>query len=169
MSHEYHDHTSHYYKIYWALVGAFAISVAGTFTPWFWVTMIVAFGVATVKAYLVIKHFMHLNTEKPFTWYILGTALAFMVLFFAAVSPDVMNHEGSRGAKFLNGPRWENVAANEETKRREADHLANPEGHHGGHEASPEHDAGAEPAAPGEHPPAEPSAPPEQSPAPGHP
>jgi caa(3)-type oxidase subunit IV len=182
MSHGHHDHTRHYVKIWAILFGAFLVSVFGTFTPWFWVTMVVAFGVATYKAYLVIRHFMHLGAEKPFLWYALATALAFMVLFFAAASPDVMNHEGSRMAKFLNGPRWENVAAAQEKARREADHAANPDGQHGGPAAAgaehgaaaPGHGAaGAEPggAAPehGEAPPPTEPAPAEPAPAGGHP
>jgi hypothetical protein len=48
------------------------------------------------------EEFMHLPLEKHFIWYIEGIVVAFMLLFFFAVSPDVMQHEGRN---------WENRAA----------------------------------------------------------
>ena len=59
------------------------ISVAGPFLGHVWVTLVTAFGVAGVKAFLVAKHFMHLNVQKPVVIYILATVLVFMVLLFA--------------------------------------------------------------------------------------
>lgn len=103
-------------------------------------TLITAFGVAFVKAGIVIKYFMHLDTEKPIVWYALITSVVFMVLFFSAVAPDVMNHQGTR---------WENVAAKAEVERG----LAAGSGHHGGgHEAAPagEHAPASAPAPVGE-------------------
>ena len=58
------------------------------------VTIISAFGIAFVKAFLVAKHFMHLNLEKKYITYLLILCLLFMVLLFFGVAPDVMNHEG---------------------------------------------------------------------------
>jgi caa(3)-type oxidase subunit IV len=58
------------------------------------VTLITAFGIAIVKAYLVTKHFMHLNIEKRWVTWILVAMIAFMVVMFGGVAPDVMKHTG---------------------------------------------------------------------------
>lgn len=113
---------SHYVRIWGILLGLLVISFVG---PWLghpYVTLITAFGIAFVKAWLVIKEFMHLDVEKPIVHYFLITSVVFMVLFFAGVAPDVMNHEGTN---------WENLAAKAEIERALA---AQAEGgdHHGG-------------------------------------
>ena len=46
-----------------------------------WLTLVTAFGIAVVKAYLVAANFMHLKVEKKYVVYLLLTALAFMFLF----------------------------------------------------------------------------------------
>ena|SRR5689334_16037069 len=121
--HDAHDHPN-YFKIYWTLLALFAVSVSGPMIGIKWLTLITAFGIAVVKAYLVAANFMHLKIEKRYVAYLLMTALAFMFLFYAGVSPDVMNHRG-RG--------WENVAAAKETKRALAAAAAS-HGHEHGHE-----------------------------------
>ncbi len=107
-----------YIRIWGILLVLLVISVLGPELEIQIVTLTTAFGIAFVKAYLVAKHFMHLDVERPIVWYALTTSLAFMVLFFAAVSPDVMEHEGTN---------WENVAAKAEIERA----LREGEGHHG--------------------------------------
>ena len=52
-----------------------------------------------MKAYLVAKNFMHLNVERRYVVYLLTTVLAFMLLLFASVAPDVMKQEGSGWTK----------------------------------------------------------------------
>ena len=96
------DHEWHYVKIWALLCLLLTISVLGPFVGIVWVTLITAFGIAVVKAYLVVKHFMHLTLEPKYVAYICGTALAFMSLLFFFVAPDVMEHEGRN---------WDNVAA----------------------------------------------------------
>ncbi|MFN7142792.1 MAG: cytochrome C oxidase subunit IV family protein [Myxococcota bacterium] len=144
----HHGHPDSYYIKIWAvLMVLLLISIFGPFIGVWIITLITAFGVAFVKAFLVAKHFMHLNTEKPIVWYMLICCLAFMVLFFAAVSPDVMNHEGRR---------WVNVAAQQEKERGMKAGAAGAEhgGDHGGAEgAAPAHGEPAGGAAPaGGHP-----------------
>ncbi len=126
----------HYWKVYLTLVGLFLVSFFGPFIaellPHGHVrtlfVLFVAFGVAVWKASLVAVHFMHVNIEQRFMHYALITALVFMLMFVAGVSPDVMNHHGER---------WENVAAKAEIERALAEGEA---GHgHGEH-----HDEGAE-------------------------
>ena len=107
-----HDHHAHhhvnYFKIYWILVALLFVSIAGPEIGIKWVTLVTAFGIAIIKAYLVAANFMHLKFEKKYIAYLLLTAIAFMGIFYAGVSPDVMKHQG-RG--------WVNVAAKQETER----------------------------------------------------
>ena len=88
------DHQTNYVKIWGILLVLLAISIAGPMLEIKVVTLITAFGIAGVKAYLVITKFMHLNTEKPIILMLFGVCLAFMLLLFAGTSPDVLNHEG---------------------------------------------------------------------------
>lgn len=92
-------HHPNYVKVWSALVVLLAISVAGPFLGIRIVTLITAFGIAIVKAYLVARNFMHLNIERRYAVYLLTTVLAFMLLFFAGVSPDVMKPEGHQWVK----------------------------------------------------------------------
>jgi len=75
------------------------VSVVGPMTGIRVVMLITAFGVALVKAYMVAKNFMHLDVEKPIVHWMLAVVLAFMVLLFAGVAPDVMKDEGQRWKK----------------------------------------------------------------------
>ncbi len=105
--HGAHPHTN-YVKIWAILCGLLVVSVLGPMLEIRVVTMVTAFGIAFVKAYLVATRFMHLNLEKKLIPYMLGTMLALMALMVGAMSPDVMKHEGAR---------WENTAAKESVKR----------------------------------------------------
>jgi hypothetical protein len=87
------------------------------------VLMVTAFGIAFWKASLVVREFMHLPLEKKFIWYIEGVVVSFMLLFFFAVSPDVMQHEGRN---------WENRAADAAVERGMREGAAAEE-HHGEH------------------------------------
>ena len=98
------EHHVNYKKIYFALLVLLVISVAGPFLEILWVTLITAFGIAVVKANLVINNFMHLKWERRIVKWVLATSLVLMALFFFGVAPDVMEHEGRN---------WENVAAKE--------------------------------------------------------
>jgi caa(3)-type oxidase subunit IV len=96
-----HAHPN-YVKIWGLLVMLLCISVAGPMFGHKIVTLITAFGIAVVKAYLVAKNFMHITIEKRFIPYIVVTVLVFMLLFFAGVSPDVMKKDGTGWEK----PSW---------------------------------------------------------------
>jgi caa(3)-type oxidase subunit IV len=96
------DHAEHevnYFKIWVILLVLLAVSIAGPFLGIKIVTLITAFGIAIVKAYLVAKNFMHLNIEPRYAVYLLATMLVFMLLFFAGAAPDVMKHEGRNWIK----------------------------------------------------------------------
>ena len=94
------DHgPQHYLKIWAILLVLLAISVAGPTLGIAWVTLVTAFGIACVKAFMVAKYFMHITAEAKFITYMVSTTLVFMLLFFAAVAPDVMKFEGSNWVK----------------------------------------------------------------------
>lgn len=129
-AHAHGEHHTNYLKVYFILLALFAVSVSGPMIGIKWLTLITAFGIAVIKAYLVAANFMHLKVEKKYVAYLLCTALAFMFLFYAGVAPDVMNHRGRR---------WENVAALNETQRALKAHAEHAEhGEHSG-EPTPEH------------------------------
>jgi caa(3)-type oxidase subunit IV len=123
-------HHTNYVKVWALLCGLLVVSVIGPFIGAalnaFWITLITAFGIAVVKAYLVATKFMHINLEKKFIAYLVVTMLVLMALFYGGVSPDIMKHEGQR---------WENYAAKAETKRR----MADTNDGHGSHGAAPAH------------------------------
>ena len=92
------------------------VSVVGPMFGIKWLTLITAFGIACVKAYLVAKNFMHINVEPRFVAYLIITVLVFMLLFFAGVAPDVMKHEGAGWVK----PAWKAAASSAQRLPREA-------------------------------------------------
>lgn len=92
-------HEAHYKKIWVVLLVLLLISFAGPFLEIRVVTMVTAFGIAVVKAWLVAKHFMHVTAQPKFVMYLMGTCLVFMLLFFAGTAPDVMEHEGANWTK----------------------------------------------------------------------
>jgi len=92
-------HHGNYVRIWAILCVLLAISIVGPFFGVRIVTLLTAFGIAIVKAYLVAKNFMHLNVQPRYVMFMLATSLAFLFLFFAGSSPDVMQHEGSGWTK----------------------------------------------------------------------
>lgn len=141
-----HDHDSHspahYIKIWAVLVVLLVVSVTGPMREIRSITLITAFGIACVKAFLVIKHFMHLTVERKVAQYAIGGCFALMLLFFFAVAPDVMKHIGTN---------WENHGAYN-MKRVIAESEARSAHHEGGgqegaaHEGAAHEGAAAEPA-----------------------
>lgn len=115
-----HDHAHahpNYVRVWMILVCLLMLSVLGPMLGHPFVTLVTAFGIAIVKAYMVLVNFMHVKLEKKYVAYLLGTMLAFMFLLFFGVAPDVMKHDGHH---------WENVAAKAAAKA----HHASPAGHH---------------------------------------
>lgn len=102
-----HTHHPNYVKIWAVLVVLLGLSVAGPMLGIHVVTILAAFGIAIVKAYMVAKNFMHMNIAQRYVTYLVATVLVFMLLFFAGTAPDVMNHEGSNWEK----PSWKAESA----------------------------------------------------------
>jgi caa(3)-type oxidase subunit IV len=88
-----HDDRS-YVAIWGVLCALLVVSVLGPMAGIRLLTLITAFGIAIVKAYMVCRYFMHLDIEKKWVAYILGFMLALMLVFFGGVAPDVLEHEG---------------------------------------------------------------------------
>lgn len=104
--HDPEEHERHYKKVWLILVVLLIASVAGPLiADMIWedhantmrliVVLLTAFGIALVKAFYVVRDFMHLNMEPKYVLYLTTTALAFMGLLFFFVAPDVMNHQGT--------------------------------------------------------------------------
>ena len=103
MSDHADDHgDQHYIKIWGYLLILLAISFVGPMAEIQWLTLLTAFGIAVVKAYLVAVHFMHITMTPRFVIYTVSTTLVFMLLFFAGTAPDVMKAEGTNWVK----PAW---------------------------------------------------------------
>ena len=96
-----HQHPN-YVKIWAILCVLLVVTVLGPMIGIRAVTLLTAFGVAIVKAYLVAKNFMHIDVERRFVPYLLGTELVLMLLLFAGTAPDVMKPEGRNWEK----PSW---------------------------------------------------------------
>jgi len=103
MSESTHAHAAPHHRNYvriWALlVVLLVVSVAGPMLGIPLVTLITAFGVALVKAYLVAKNFMHLDVEKPIVHAAIGLTLLIMVVLYAGVAPDVQKSAGQNWKK----------------------------------------------------------------------
>ncbi len=110
----------HYVKIWAILLVLLVISIVGPMFEIQVLTLITAFGIAIVKAAMVVKNFMHLPLEKKFIGYIVGTCLVFMFLFYAATAPDVMKSTGTN---------WEKPAWLAEEAAYEAGEIGGGDGH----------------------------------------
>jgi len=95
-------HHINYVKVWAVLVVLLLISIAGPEVGIQWFTLVTAFGIAIVKAYLVAVKFMHINEMPKFINYIVVTCLVFMLLLFAGTAPDVMEDRGAHWEK----PTW---------------------------------------------------------------
>ena len=96
---EHETHHGNYVKIWAILCGLLIVSILGPMLEIRVVTLVTAFGIAFVKAYLVAKNFMHLNLEPRYVVMMLVASLAFILLFFVTVAPDVMQDEGAGWTK----------------------------------------------------------------------
>lgn len=119
MSGEYHH--PNYVRVWAILVCLLCISVIGPMFGIRLLTLITAFGIAIVKAYLVAANFMHLKFEKRIATYMLTTVLVFMFLFFAGSAPDVMKHDGWQWEKPMVKADVEAALASQESASHESE------------------------------------------------
>lgn len=115
---------NHYVRVYAVLLVLLGISIVGpvvggmldtqvevfgrSFGLGIVITLVTAFGIAVVKAWLVIKNFMHLTIERVIPKLFLAASVLLLALFWGGVAPDVQNHDGRM---------WENEAAKEAVAR----------------------------------------------------
>ena len=115
---------NHYVRVYALLLVLLAVSIVGPvvggalnrqvdvfgmqFGLGIVITLTTAFGIAVIKAWLVIKNFMHLTIERVMPKLFLAASVLLLALFWGGVAPDVQNHEGRM---------WENDAAKEAVAR----------------------------------------------------
>ena len=115
---------NHYVRVYAVLLVLLAISIVGPvvggalnrqvdvlgmqFSLGIVITLVTAFGIAVIKAWLVIKNFMHLTIERVIPKLFLAASVLLLALFWGGVAPDVQNHDGRM---------WENDAAKEAVAR----------------------------------------------------
>jgi len=116
-------HHTNYVKIWAILLVLLAVSLAGPELGIRSVTLMTAFGIAVVKAYLVAKHFMHLDIERRFVVQLLTVCLGLMLLLFVATAPDIMKHWGAN---------WRNDSAKNANIPEAAHHEAAPAAHGAG-------------------------------------
>ncbi len=115
-----------YVKTWLVLLALLGVSVVGPMAEIPWLTLTTAFGIAFVKAYLVIRDFMHLPLEKPWIRWFLVTSIALMGVFFFGTAADIMKHEGRN---------WSNDASKAAVKRGIVDpHAEHAEDGHGSDE-----------------------------------
>lgn len=88
-----------YVKIWAILLALLVVSVVGPMFGIRVLTLITAFGIAIVKAYMVAKNFMHLDVERPIVHWMLLVALTLMVLLYAGVAPDAQKQVGRNWKK----------------------------------------------------------------------
>lgn len=86
--------SGHYIKIWVILLILLVISLVGPTIGIRAITILSAFGIAIVKAYLVARHFMHLAIEKKFITYMLVSMVLLAFLFFFGSAPDIMKPQG---------------------------------------------------------------------------
>lgn len=108
-AHAEHTHHPNYVRIWAVLLVLLIISVLGPLVGIRIVTLLTAFGIAIVKAYLVAKNFMHIDIAAKYVTYLVMTVLVFMFLLFAGVAPDVMKPQGRNWVK----PSWIDGSAHE--------------------------------------------------------
>ena len=90
-----HAHPN-YVKIWIWLVILLVISTVGPMLEIPVVTLITAFGIAVVKAFMVAANFMHLKFEKQIIWFMMMMSLILLGVFFFGVAPDVMQTIGDQ-------------------------------------------------------------------------
>ena len=91
-----HAHPS-YVKIWGILLALLIVSVLGPELEIPAVTRVTAFGIAIIKAYLVVRFFMHVNVEPRYIGFLLVPMLGFVLLFFQGISEIIKKIAVMRG------------------------------------------------------------------------
>ena len=99
MSEHVAPHYGKYVKIWAILLALLFVSIIGPELGIKFVTLVTAFGIAIVKAWMVGAYFMHLNIEKKYIAYALLVMVAILTLLFFGTAADTMHDQGLRWVK----------------------------------------------------------------------
>ncbi len=116
--------SNHYVKVYIVLLVLLAVSIVGPTMGILFVTLVTAFGVAAIKAWLVIKHFMHLTIERVVPKLFLAASVLLLALFWGGVAPDVQRHEGRMWVNDAARAAVERGVSEEGPAEEEEEHVA---------------------------------------------
>lgn len=116
-----HHGPAYYVKIWGILCVLLVISLIGPEIGIKIVTLITAFGIAIVKAWMVCAYFMHLNIEKKYVSMLLAVMIGVLLVFYYGIAPDVQKHEGTN---------WENKASQEHIQKELEADAKESDGHH---------------------------------------
>lgn len=83
------------FAVFGALIVLTVVTVAVTFVDLGSMNLIVALGIATVKASLVALYFMHLRWDKPVNALAFITAIVFVMIFVGMVLLDTTEYQPS--------------------------------------------------------------------------
>jgi caa(3)-type oxidase subunit IV len=81
-------HARHYFVIWLWLMGLVVVSVAAASMLPKLQAMLLIFGVAVIKAFLVARHYMHLKNEKAIIYAMVLVPLAFVIILLFGLFPD---------------------------------------------------------------------------------
>ncbi len=87
---DYHGHPN-YLLVYLILVAILGISLLAGYLGAKLLAVVLIFGLAVVKAGLVLANFMHVKFEPKIIWGIIGFAVLCMFFFYFGVFPDIVN------------------------------------------------------------------------------
>jgi len=83
----HHSHRPLYYKIFGALMVLLFITVGAAYLPLGQMNIVVALGIALVKAALILLFFMHFRDSDHLTWIVGAATVAwFLILIFLTLN-----------------------------------------------------------------------------------
>lgn len=86
-AHAHHSHRSLYLKIFTALMVLLVATVGAAFLPLGQMNIVVALGIAFLKAALILLFFMHFRDSDHLTWLIgAATVTWFLILIFLTLN-----------------------------------------------------------------------------------
>ncbi len=71
-----------YMKVFWTLIALTVVTVAASRVDFGMLNGVIAFGIASVKAGLVMAIFMHLKYDNMLNRVIIGSAIFFLIVFY---------------------------------------------------------------------------------------
>ena len=92
----HHSHRSLYYKIFGALMVLLLLTVGAAMIPLGEMNLIVALGIAVVKAGLIVMFFMHFRDSDTLTWLFGGLTLCWFVVLILLTYNDYQSRDWLR-------------------------------------------------------------------------